>query len=203
MQNTLLSAYTPTTYPPFPAQPSLPFMTSEGHTLSAWFTDMTAGQSSPTQSSSLPPTDADDYISSSPSPCSQEDLVGAAPSPGSPTAIARCYPTQIGGHQLPQQGNPPTYPQPARIQRRTSKGKCVKRPKDLKATKRLQGQRKSDNENIEALRELFVPRDAEVRWKKDRLGTSTSQHPYLLLAANDRLQFCTTLRSGRSCTTVL
>ncbi|KAI9510142.1 hypothetical protein F5148DRAFT_1282233 [Russula earlei] len=41
---------------------------------------------------------------------------------------------------------------------------------DPRATNRLLDQRKSDDENIEALCKLFVPEGAEVKWKKDRLG---------------------------------
>ncbi|KAI0248316.1 hypothetical protein BJV78DRAFT_1284921 [Lactifluus subvellereus] len=174
MQNTLLSTYAPgdqstqTTNPPFPVQSSIQPATSKAHTLSAGSMDMTVGQSSPTQGGSFPLTDTDDYFLSSPSSCSQEDLINTTPSPGSPWAIAPDTPTQGADTQ---QGISPAYSQPVKMQRRTSKSRGVKQPKDLKATRRLQGQRKSDNENIEALRELFVPKDAEVRWKKDRLGT--------------------------------
>jgi hypothetical protein len=154
---------------------------------SSQFTDMIAGQSPPTLGGSFPPVDADDYFSSSPELGSQEGSVGAATSPGSPSAIAQPYPTQIMVHQCPQQGISSLYPQSATMPHRIRKGKCAKQPKDLKATRRLKGQRKSDNENIEALYELFVPKDAEVRWKKDRLGTSTSQYPYFFLLVNNRL----------------
>lgn len=172
MQNTLLSTYapgeqsTPTTNPPFPVQPNI-----QPATLSPRSMDMTTQQSSPTQGGSFPVTDTDDHFLSSPSSCSQEDLANTTPSPGSPSAIAQGTPTQISDTR---QGISPPHLQPVRVQRRTSKYKGIKQPKDLKATRRLQGQRKSDNENIEALRELFVPKDAEVKWKKDRLGTSTS-----------------------------
>jgi hypothetical protein len=56
----------------------------------------------------------------------------------------------------------------------------VEPPKDQKASDRHKRQRKSDNKLIEALEELFVPRNARGQFKKDRLGTSKSQCSCLL-----------------------
>jgi hypothetical protein len=52
-------------------------------------------------------------------------------------------------------------------------------PKDPRAAKRLRSQRQGDDENLEALYKLLVPRNAGVVQKKDRLGMSTS--PLFLL----------------------
>jgi len=67
--------------------------------------------------------------------------------------------------------------------RRPGKGRRVEPPKDPRATNRLLDQRKSDDEDIEALCKLFVPPGAEVKWKKDRLGMSElrSHNPSLLM----------------------
>ena len=171
MQNTLLSTYTPILYP----------ATS---TASPQFMNMTVMKSSsPPQGCSLPPMpmNNDDYfqLSQAPSPCSEEDSICASSAPGSPPAVTQFHP-QMADYQPAQQpiSPSPTHLKTEGVQRRARKRRYVKQPKDLKATRRLQGQRKSDNENIEALRKLFVPNDAEVRWKKDRLGTSTSEHSF-------------------------
>jgi hypothetical protein len=111
------------------------------------------------------------------------------PSPSQPQG-SPLAPTEVGSaitpdllswtmdHGSPEYDDSPTSPQPENTQRGRSR-KGVKQPKDPKATNRLKHQRKSDDEIIEILYEMIVPRDAKVKWKKDRLPTSESQRPYL------------------------
>jgi hypothetical protein len=176
----ITSTHTPILHPRFPAQSSFSSATSSP---SPQFMNMTVMKSSPPlPGGSFLPMNNDDYFQS----CSEEDWFSAASDPGSPSAVTRFYP-QMADYQLAQRPNSPspTYLKTEGVKRRASKRRYLKQPKDMKATRRLQGQRRSDNENIEALRKLFVPQDAEVRWKKDRLGTSTSEHSSVLLVVTN------------------
>ena len=88
----------------------------------------------------------------------------------SPSAIASGASSHILDHPLPPAVTSSMDGHPERMLRRVGRGRP---PKDPRATNRLLDQRKSDDENIEALCKLFVPPGAEVKWKKDRLSMST------------------------------
>ena len=105
----------------------------------------------------------------------QDDSVSNAtfsPSYASPGAPG---PSHSAGHTLPQQGTSLAVPEAPRKKQRIAHRKRVTKPKDPKATKRLQIQRQSDNENIGDLYELLVPDSEGEVPKKDRLRLSTSQ----------------------------
>jgi len=92
--------------------------------------------------------------------------------------------SQATGDTLTQQATPPTSPESqATEQHPTGKRRRNSVPKDPRAAKRLRTQRQGDDENLEALYKLLVPRSAGVVQKKDRLGMSTS--PLFLLLADD------------------
>ena len=170
---------TPPTFPPLPEQPSYFFVPSSAQSFSAGFTDATPAPPSQTQGGPLAPTDVDLPSTSS---RLQGDLadVNGRPSLGPPLAVGPGAPFQTTDHQFPQCGASPTSPQSERTEHGRIGNPKNRSPKYPKATNRLKLQRKSESENIEALYELFVPEDAKVRWKKDRLAASTSQHPYLM-----------------------
>ncbi|KAI0248330.1 hypothetical protein BJV78DRAFT_1156633 [Lactifluus subvellereus] len=160
---------TPPTFLPLPEQLSYFPVPSSAQSFSAGFTDATPVPLSQPQGGPLAPMDVDLLSTSS---TLQWDLANVEAYPGPPLAIGPGAPSQTADCQFPQYGASPTSPQ----LERTEHGR-IRNPKDRpskyqKATNRLKSQRKSDNENIEALCRLFVPKDAEVRWKKDRLGTN-------------------------------
>jgi hypothetical protein len=74
-----------------------------------------------------------------------------------------------------QQATPPASPDSQTTEQHpTSKRRRHSVPKDPRAAKRLRTQRQGDDENLEALYKLLVPRSAGVVQKKDRLNMSTS-----------------------------
>ena len=181
-QNALVSQYlfehlpAPATYPPFPEQSSLLLRPSTANRNSPGFMDMPPGPlPHPQRGNTLPFSDVSRSPRSSTSPDTQEDMAGPMYF-RSPSATAYGTPSHVSDHPLP----PPAISmdgQPERTPRRGGRGRP---PKDPRATNRLLDQRKSDDENIEALCKLFVPPGAEVKWKKDRLSMSTYHHPYSL-----------------------
>jgi len=181
-QNALMSQYlfehlpAPATYPPFPEQSSLSLRPSSANRTSPGFMDMPPGPISHAQrGNTLPFSNVTRSPRTSTSPDMQEDIAGPIFF-RSPSAIASGHSSHILDHPLP----PPATSmdgQPERTPRRGGRGRA---PKDPRATNRLLDQRKSDDENIEALCKLFVPHGAEVKWKKDRLSMSTYHPPCLL-----------------------
>jgi hypothetical protein len=129
------------------------------------------------------------------------DQSGPLPRPSSEQRFSPGFMTTSSGSSSPAQGgsfplasgtsshtsdhlNPPLATTPSvnwqqERTRRAGKGRRAEPPKDPRATNRLSDQRKSDDENIEALCKLFVPSGAEVKWKKDRLGMSAFQRYFL------------------------
>jgi hypothetical protein len=71
-------------------------------------------------------------------------------------------------------------PQPANTQHEANKRSRTAEPKDPRAAKRLRNQRQCDDDNIEALMELFVPKCVERGMKKDRLSLGTAPRFILL-----------------------
>lgn len=94
--------------------------------------------------------------------------------------------SQAAGHDTPTpQSTPPTSPESQPTQEHpTGKRHRHSVPKDPRAAKRLRTQRQGDDENLEALYKLLVPKSAGVVQKKDRLGMSTSPS-FLLLPDGD------------------
>jgi len=131
------------------------------------FTDIEPSLSSQAQDHSVA------FLNPSSSSGTQVDLVTATLSagPGYPDA-----PSHATGHALTQQATPPASPDSQQTQQQhpTGKRRRYSIPKDPRAAKRLRSQRQGDDENLEALYKLLVPRDAGVVQKKDRLGISTS-----------------------------
>ena len=83
--------------------------------------------------------------------------------------------SQTAGHTPSQQATPPASPDSQSTEQHpTGKKRRLSMPKDPRAAKRLRSQRQGDDENLEALYKLLVPRSAGVVQKKDRLGMSTS-----------------------------
>lgn len=106
------------------------------------------------------------------SPGLQDDLVAALPLPGEALDDT---PVRIEGRDLSQQDTSSVEPEAPQKRRRTGKRKRVPNPKDPRAAKRLQDQRHNDDECIEMLFNLIVPKDVGQVAKKDRLLLSTSQ----------------------------
>ena len=163
-QNAPMSQYpfehlpAPATYPPFPEQSSLSLRPSSANRVSPGFMDMLPGPLSHVQrGNTLPFSNVSRSPRSSTSPDMQEDMAGPFFQPPSDYPLSPPATSSMDG-------------QPERTQRRAGRGRP---PKDPRATNRLLDQRKSDDENIEALCKLFVPTGAEVKWKKDRLSMST------------------------------
>ncbi|KAI0275945.1 hypothetical protein BGY98DRAFT_989297 [Russula aff. rugulosa BPL654] len=104
----------------------------------------------------------------SPFPGHPVDLVTASLSagPGYPGALS-----QVAGHIATQQATPPASPDSQLTEQHpTGKRRRLSVPKDPRAAKRLRSQRQGDDENLEALYKLLVPRSAGMVQKKDRLG---------------------------------
>jgi hypothetical protein len=100
---------------------------------------------------------------------------------GYPDALSR-----VAGHTPTQQATPPASPESQLTEQHpTGKRRRLSVPKDPRAAKRLRSQRQGDDENLEALYELLVPRSAGTVQKKDRLGMSTSSLFLLLLDGDD------------------
>jgi hypothetical protein len=159
-QNALMSLHpsehlpAPATYPPFPEQSSLSLRPS-------------AQVGSP-----LAPADVNKSLRSTTPPNMHEDWSGPM-FPGPPSAIVSGAPSYVSDHYPHPPATASMNWQAERTPpRRPGKGRRAEPPKDPRATNRLLDQRKSDDENIEALCKLFVPPGAEVKWKKDRLGMS-------------------------------
>ncbi|KAI0248329.1 hypothetical protein BJV78DRAFT_825330 [Lactifluus subvellereus] len=159
----------PTPYQPFPEQSCLLPVTPNAHSPSFQSMDIIAVQSSQNQSGSSAVTDADDSSLSPASFSSQEDLVDAPPSPELPSAPAQGASSQAVDHQLLPQSVSQAVSQPANMQCHTRKRKRVAEPKDPKAAKRLRGQRQNDEDSIQALYDMFVPKGVEAGLKKNRL----------------------------------
>ena len=136
----------------------------------------------------------DDSFPFSTSPISTDDPVGPSAPPSSSSSSSSTITPGAAALFHIQSHLPPLHPQattvtaaatssssssssssldrPPERQRRSVKLRRSEPPRDQRATDRLLGQRKSDDENTEALYKLFVPPGAEVKWKKDRLGIS-------------------------------
>jgi len=159
-QNALMSLHpsehlpAPATYPPFPEQSSLSLRPS-----------VQGG-------SPLAPANVNKSLRSTTPPEMQEDWSGPM-FPGPQSAIVSGAPSHVSDHYPHPPATASMNWQAERTPpRRPGKGRRVEPPKDPRATNRLLDQRKSDDEDIEALCKLFVPPGAEVKWKKDRLGMS-------------------------------
>ena len=138
---------------------------------SADFTDMERSLSSHTQDDSLA------FLNLSSPSGMQVDFVPPTLSAGPryPGALS-----QVAGHARTQQATPPASPESQSTEQHpTGKRRRLSVPKDPRAAKRLRSQRQGDDENLEALYKLLVPKNAGVVQKKDRLGISTS--PLFLL----------------------
>ena len=160
---------------PFLEHPGFSPATSSTRFPTADFTDMEPSLSSHTQDDSLA------FLNLSSSSGMQVDLVTAALSagPGYHGALS-----QAAGHAPSQQATPPASPDSQSTEQYpTGKRRRLSVPKDPRAAKRLRSQRQGDDENLEALYKLLVPRNAGVVQKKDRLGMSTS--PLFLLFPDD------------------
>jgi hypothetical protein len=156
---------------PFLEHPGFSPATSSTRFSSADFTDMELSLSSHTQDGSL------DFLNLSSPSGMQVDLVPTTLSagPGYPGVLS-----QAAGHTLTQQATPPASPESQSTEQHpTGKRRRLSVPKDPRAAKRLRSQRQGDDENLEALYKLLVPRSAGVVQKKDRLSMSTS--PLFLL----------------------
>ncbi len=156
------------THPPFlerpdfsPATSSTPFLTA-----GPGFTDIKPAPSSHTQDDPLA------FLNSPSSSGMQVDLATATPFTGStsPSALS-----QVASPAPTQQATPPTSPESQPTQQLlVNKRRRLSAPKDPRAAKRLRSQRQGDDENLEALYKLLVPKSSGVVQKKDRLGVSTS-----------------------------
>ena len=152
---------------PFPGHTSFSPVTSSALFPTADFTDMEPSLSSHTQDDSL------DFLNLSPSSGMQVDLATTTLSAGSgyPGDISQA---QAAGDTPTQQATPPASPDSQSTEQHTTgKRRRQSVPKDPRAAKRLRNQRQGDDENLEALYKLLVPRSAGVVQKKDRLGIST------------------------------
>jgi hypothetical protein len=149
---------------PFLEHPGFSPATSSTRLPTAEFTDMEASLSSHTHDSSLAFLNMSSGM--------QVDFVTATVSagPGYHGTLS-----QAAGHTPSQQATPPASPDSQSTEQHpTGKKRRLSVPKDPRAAKRLRSQRQGDDENLEALYKLLVPRSAGVVQKKDRLGMSTS-----------------------------
>lgn len=96
----------------------------------------------------------------------------SSPARGGSSPLANSVSSHMSDHSHPSPATTPSVNWQQERTRRAGKGRRAEPPKDPRATHRLSDQRKSDDENIEALCKLFVPPGAEVKWKKDRLDMS-------------------------------
>jgi len=147
---------------PFPGHPGFSPVTSSARFPTADFTDTEPSLLSHTQDDSL------GFLNLSSPSGMQVDFITAPLSagPGYPGALS-----QAAVHTPTQQATPPASPdsQPTE-QHPTGKRRRLSVPKDPRAAKRLRTQRQGDDENLEALYKLLVPRGAGVVQKKDRLS---------------------------------
>lgn len=151
---------------PFPGHPSFSPVTSSARFPTANFTDMEPSLSSHTQDDSL------DFLNLSSSSGMQVDLATARLSAGSGYS-GDISQAQAAGHTPTQQATPPASPDSQSTEQHTTgKRRRQSMPKDPRAAKRLRTQRQGDDENLEALYKLLVPRSVGVVQKKDRLGIS-------------------------------
>jgi len=154
------------THPPFLERPDFSPATSSTPFLTAGFTDTKPAPSSHTQDGSLA------FLNPSSSSGMQVDLATATPFAGSASPGAL---SQVASPTPTQQATPPTSPESQPTQQLlTNKRRRLSAPKDPRAAKRLRSQRQGDDENLEALYKLLVPKSSGVVQKKDRLGISTS-----------------------------
>jgi hypothetical protein len=165
---------------PFP-DPGFSPATSSARFHTADLTDMEPSLSSHTQEDPLA------FLNMSSSSGMQVDSVTATLSagPGYPSGSAL---SQAARYSPTQQTTPPASPDSQLItEQHPTAGKRRRHsmPKDPRAAKRLRSQRQGDDENLEALYKLLVPRSAGVVQKKDRLGISTSLLFLLLLEDED------------------
>ena len=151
---------------PFPGHRGLSPATSSTRFPTADFADMEPTMSSHTQDDPLA------FLNMSSTSGMQVDLVTASLSagPGYPGALS-----QVAGHIATQQATPPASPDSQLTEQHPAgKRRRLSVPKDPRAAKRLRSQRQGDDENLEALYKLLVPRSVGMVQKKDRLGMSTS-----------------------------
>jgi hypothetical protein len=158
---------------PFPVHPCFSPATSSARFPTADFTP------------SLSPHTQDDSLAflnlSSPSGMQVDLVTTLSAGPGYSGDLSQA---QATGHAPSQQATPPASPESQLTEQHpTGKRRRSSVPKDPRAAKRLRSQRQGDDENLEALYKLLVPRSAGVVQKKDRLGTSTS--PLSLLFPDD------------------
>ncbi|KAH9953989.1 hypothetical protein BC827DRAFT_83059 [Russula dissimulans] len=152
-------------YPPYSGQP--------GISPQVGFPDAMPGPSPQPHTSRgyLPVMSVDDTFRHTASPDSQDGSVSSMYS-GMSSAVPSGAPSHVHEHAPPAPATSTVTWPSERSHRRPGKSRRTEPPKDPRATNRLLDQRKSDDENIEALCKLFVPEGAEVKWKKDRLGMS-------------------------------
>ena len=105
------------------------------------------------------------------SPDSTDDSVHL-PSSSTTTLGSTALPDHPHPHHLSHASSSSSSSSSTSRPERTPRRRRSEPPRDQRATTRLFDQRKSDDENTEALYKLFVPPGAEVKWKKDRLGIS-------------------------------
>src|SRR5712672_3298167 len=152
-------------YPQFPGQSSISPQAGYPNTIPG------PSPQPPPSRGYFPVIGADDTFRSTASPDSQDGSVSSMYS-GMSSAVPSGTPSHISEHApAPPTTSSVTWPSD-RPHRRPGKSRRTEPPKGPRATNRLLDQRKSDDENIEALCKLFVPEGAEVKWKKDRLGMS-------------------------------
>lgn len=143
----------------FPGHRGFPPATSSTRFSTEDFTDMEPSLSSHTQD--------DSFVFLNLSSSSGMQVTPTLPAgPEYPGALS-----DAAGHTPTQQATPPTSPESqSSEQHLTGKRGRHSVPKDPRAAKRLRTQRQCDDENLEALYKLLVPRSAGVVQKKDRLG---------------------------------
>jgi hypothetical protein len=131
------------------------------------------------------PFSFDDPFPISTSPDSTDDSVNSMPSgPPAPSSITpgstplSHVPDHHQSLRLSQASSSSSTSSSSSRPERTPRRRRSEPPRDQRATTRLFDQRKSDDENTEALYKLFVPPGAEVKWKKDRLGISAALPVY-------------------------
>ena len=187
-----LAFYTDASQTIFPGLSGFSSGTSSARRFSPGIADPIPGTSS--QMHGMGPSRIDDSFPFSTSPISTDDPVGPSVPPSSSSSSSSTITPGAAALFHIQSHLPPLHPQattvttattslssssssssldrPPERQRRSVKLRRSEPPRDQRATDRLSGQRKSDDENTEALYKLFVPPGAEVKWKKDRLGIS-------------------------------
>jgi hypothetical protein len=162
-------------------------------------TPIVPGQSSHAQraSGSFALMDADSGFPSPVSCRSGRDSFDAGSPPESLSTTTSGPWSQTADRRLQPQTDSPIITQPANTQHRANKRSRTGEPRDSRAAKRLRRQRESDDDNIERLMNLFVPKSVERGMKKDRLslGIVLSFRKLGMITTN-----CSQLYPMRQCT---